>query len=106
MTLILTATGDFKSAGGNTLVLAVENGNYEIAVENSAAAVTINAPAITPSEVPAQGGAPAWLWWVLAIIVVALLILIIVVAVLAKRKQSVAGDDDGFYEDANSSDGN
>ena len=106
VTLILTATGDFKSAGGNTLVLAVENGNYEIAVENSAAAVTINAPAITPSEVPAQGGAPAWLWWVLAIIVVALLILIIVVAVLAKRKQSVAGDDDGFYEDANSSDGN
>lgn len=100
--LVLTATGDFKSAGGNTLVLSVESGNYTLAVENSAAAVTINS--FESPAAPAQGGAPSWLWWIIGVIAFVVLVLIIVIAALAKRKKDVSGDDDGFYEDAAESD--
>ncbi len=106
--LILTATGDFKSVGGNTLLLTIEDGNYEIALESSAVAVTVVGPMepTVPGGPTVNGGAPDWLWWVLAIVAVALIIMIIVIVVLVKRRKEANGDDDGFYEEATEEDQN
>lgn len=97
VSIVVSAKGDFVSAGGHTVRIIVEDGNYEIVADKDIGTVSIKAVNV---EVPHEVF-PQWLIWLLALAGAGLVILIVVVVVLSRRKPaSVEGfDDDGFGEE-------
>lgn len=94
VTVIVAARGNFIDVGGHTLLVTVENGNYQIDMLNGNATVSIKGENIT-----VDNGLPDWLMYVIIGAAALVVILIIVIVVVVKRKRAMAEDDDGFYED-------
>ncbi len=99
VTVIVKATGDFKTAGGHTLRVFIESPNYTIVENKDIGTVSVKGADTTKT----QFQIPEWVWYVAIGAGVLLFILIIVIVVLSKRKGTVINgmdDDDGFYDDA------
>lgn len=99
VTVIVKATGDFKTAGGHTLRIFIESPNYTIVENKDIGTVSVKGADTTTT----QFQIPEWVWYVAIGAGVLLFILIIVIVVLSKRKGTVINgmdDDDGFYDDA------
>ncbi len=99
VTVIVKATGDFKTAGGHTLRVFIESPNYTIVENKDIGTVSVKGADTTTTQLQI----PEWVWYVAIGAGVLLFILIIVIVVLSKRKGTVINgmdDDDGFYDDA------
>lgn len=99
VTVIVKATGDFKTAGGHTLRVFIESPNYTIVENKDIGTVSVKGADTTKT----QFQIPEWVWYVAIGAGVLLFILIIVIVVLSKRKANIINgmdDDDGFYDDA------
>lgn len=104
VTVTVTVDGDFTTAGGHSVLVTVESGNFTISEENALRSVTINEPA-KEIEVPGSNvtGLENWkLWVIIAAAIVLAAIIIALVIILVKRRKS--SDDDGFYDDVEESD--